>query len=193
MIILDNECYENKTKRFLLPCLRGYGDHYTNMINSVFKLAIGINDDNLRERGPSDRNIFILVNKDFNERVYENFQEYIREHPSYVTDYCFEADMLTSKRIMFVVKVPSNFDECYDNFLEGKYSKMYNEKEIDTLFKKSTRSLEIAVLKKYPSAMPNLKAAIYREHGLNVYPEGEIIEYELPYNKREEIFNYNVD
>ena len=53
--------YVNKTRRFLLPCLKGHGEDFVSKYNSVFKLAVAIHDTLLDHSKKSEgRSIYIL-------------------------------------------------------------------------------------------------------------------------------------
>lgn len=190
MILDKTKYYENKTRRFLLPCLRAYGDHFVNMLSHMSKMAVGINDQHLKDFKLGDRYIFVLIDKGTSDSQYERFQNYCREHESYVTDYSF-GPSIDSDEKMFVYKIPQKFEYAYDKFIQGKYSEMFEPKEIEVLFK--GKLVETQILTKDPHAMYNLVQSIHKEFGTDVEtPTENIIEYELPINKAEEMFNYIV-
>ena len=194
MIIIEKEFHKNKTRKYLMPCLKGYGEHYANFISSVFKLAVGIHDT-IIEDTPIKGNgcIFILTDMHPGSTAYLNFLGYIKEHMSYVADYCFEPDIDGSTKRMFILRIPMQYENAYEMFIKGKYGDMFTEKEIEHLFNSERSKVEISILKRDPLAITNLQDSIKREHGQFIKDSdfiGDIIEYETPLNKFEEIFNY---
>lgn len=62
--------YYNKTKKYLLPCLKSYGEDFENKINNLFKLAIGIGDFALIDMGVKlEGHIFILVDTNLSRKI----------------------------------------------------------------------------------------------------------------------------
>ena len=58
MQIQSGKLYENRTWKYLYPCLKHYGLELMNYLTSFFKLAIGVADSNVTVEGNC---IFILV------------------------------------------------------------------------------------------------------------------------------------
>lgn len=194
MKILEKEFYKNKTRKYLMPCLKGYGEHYANFISSVFKLAVGIYDTSIKDTPiNSDRCIFMLTDMNPGSTAYLNFLDYIKKHMSYVTDYCFEPSIEDVTKRMFILRIPVQYEKAYEMFIQGKYGNMFTEKEIDDLFNAKRSKNEIAILKRDASAITNLQDSIKREHGQFIKDSdfiGDILEYETPLDKFEETFNY---
>ena len=128
----------NKTKRFILPCLKLYGNEFISKINSVFKLAYGIGDMYISQR--YEKHIFILIDSQKCTTFFIPFLEWIREQEYYEDDY--EADSMHEGRLhMIVIKIPDVVD--LSQFLSGKYSKMYTKDEIVNLLKDDEKSIVI--------------------------------------------------
>ncbi len=61
MKIVTGKIYVNKTKKYLLPIVKDYGNELISKLSSVHKLAMGINDDIIPEYFNFKNHIFILV------------------------------------------------------------------------------------------------------------------------------------
>lgn len=181
----------NKTWRFLTPSLRGYDDVFINKFNSVYKLAIGIHDTLLDGSEIAyDRNIYIMLDKSYRNKLYQEFIDYIKFQDYYITDYNPSSN-LNSRKHMIVIKIPKRFSNAYDMFIESKYSKMYTKNEIDTLFSHPTKTDDKKILLKYPEAYDSFVKKVNKEFNCNFTTSNlNADEYELPLKKEEEIFNY---
>ena len=143
MQIQSGNLYENRTWKYLYPCLKRYGPNLLKELSLFFKLGVGIGDYNMTGEKYSNC-IFILVDTDiqFNNQpereVYKNsfskFLDWVSYEPFYVDDYIYEG-MGSSEKHMVVIKIPSNHDKSYMHFIRGQYSKMYEQKEINEYFK----------------------------------------------------------
>lgn len=199
MKIRLGELFQNKTRRFLVPSLKGHGPVFTKKFNEdVCKLAFGIHDvivDNyfeIRNRRP----IFMLCDRMVLPRKFDSFLDWIRYQHYYIVDYPFEATGRFSRKHMIVVEVPEQYRDAWDNFCLGKYSEMYSLEEIEYLFKqrKSPDLEAISVLSKDPRHLDHFVSKVEREFGTKVdkldFLDAEL---EFPYslNKEDEIFNYS--
>ena len=138
--------YVNKTWRFLLPCLRGHGDVFVRKFNPIFKLAVGIHDTLVDgSKISKGRNIYILCDKLTQERLYNEFIEWIRCQNYYVGDYCPDSEIIDSRKQMIVINIPEMFNDAYDNFLQGNYSVMYLDNELKALFSNLERKKELNI------------------------------------------------
>ena len=130
----------NKTRHFLMPCLRKYGEQFEKYLLSIHKIAYGIGDFILDRE--YQQHLFILV--DTSRKVYnfKKFMLYIKQHESYEDDYAYD-NPLKGKLHMLVLKIPQ---ECYianRYFREGYYSLMYSEDEIKTLLTCSSHAINV--------------------------------------------------
>ena len=69
MQIEIGQVYENKTSRFLVPCLRAYGDDFVIKLNPTLRVAVGIHDyasDDLI----TDRTIYMLFDTFHNPKAF---------------------------------------------------------------------------------------------------------------------------
>ena len=191
MDIKIGKYYVNKTWRFLLPCLRGHGDIFVRKFNPLFKLAVGVHDTLLDGSEISDsRNIYIMIDKMVQQKCFFEFLDWIKYQDYYVADYCPDADIKKSRKHIIVITVPKGFETAYDNFLQGKYSQMYTEDQVNLLFSNPDRKKEYDILSKNKSALDGFIKTINTEFDVNANPKDfQNSEYELPLRKSEEIFN----
>lgn len=185
--------YVNKTWRFLYPCLRGHGDAFVKKFNPLFKLAVGVSDDVLKNTKYSEeRNIFILVDTFFQPKLVQEFISWITYQPFYKHHYYIDNHELTqARKMMLVLSVPDMFINAYDNFINGSYSKMYDIDETKKLFSNPDRKKEFDILTKNHALTDEFIQSVNEEFDTNVYYFDEPIkEYELPLKPIEEIFNY---
>lgn len=183
--------YVNKTWRFLLPCLRGHGDVFVNKFNPVFKLAVGIYDTLVDgSKFSKGRNIYILCDKFTQEKLYNDFIEWIRLQDYYVQDYCPDSEIIGSRKQMVIINVPEMFNDAYDHFLEGNYSIMYLDSELKALFSNVERKKEFDILARNFTIAPDFVKQVNEEFKTTTTIEDyKMSELEFPLKKTEEIFN----
>lgn len=194
-IEIGNGIFENKSKKYLAPCLKHYGQVFVDRINGVYKVAIGIGDLVLSKIGTTyEQHIFILLdttnnistNPEAGRRIFENFLSWIREHDSYEDDYPFD-NLLSGKLHMVVIKLPK---DCYNKlfkFRKSQFSKMYTHEEIEEFFSNSPEVQK--VLKKDQNYKQDFVDKINEEYNatLQTYDwEGEL---DFPIDKKEEVFS----
>ncbi len=184
--------YVNKTWRFLLPCLRGHGDIFVAKFNPIFKLAVGIHDTLTTDSKISDtRNIYILCDKFTNEKHFYEFLDWLKCQEYYVADYCPESEILKSRKHVLVITVPDIFNDAYDHFLNGNYSMMYLEAELNLLFSKPDKKKEYDILSRNSKLIEEFVKEVNKEFDSHATVEDfKNAELELPLKKIEEIFNY---
>lgn len=206
MQIQRGKLYENRTWRYLFPCLRAHGEDLINQLSSFFKLAVGVRDFNREEENHC---IYILIDtnlpftstieiKNYKER-FNSFLNWIRNKEYFVADYIYEKDMH-----MIVIKLPEQHLGSYVHFINGQYSRMYNLKEIREYFKHITipnKEVEIKKNKKITESRNILfKDKKYVPEFVNIVntrfktnaKTNDFIDAELdfPPSRKEEIFNY---
>lgn len=195
--------YSNKTWRFLLPSLQGYGNMFINKLSPVFKLAAGIYDDTFEDTAMYEgRNLFIMIDVAYKPKYVEDYLMWLREHPSYVGDYPVDALANPQRKHIIVVKVPEVFNKAYDNFIKGKYSEMYEREHLNILFKRTLsrqnednpliqgKLLDYEILSKTGvKARAKHKIRILEEFGEHIDNYTlDIMEWELPLECSKEIF-----
>ena len=191
MNIKIGDFYVNKTWKYLMPCLQGYGDAFVQKFNPLFKLAVGIHDKTVDgtflEKG---HNIFILCDSKYLEKDFESFLLWVRTQEYFVADYCFDADFTKSRKRMIVLQVPENFKKTYEHFIKGEYSKMYDEDVVKTLFGSGNKDQEFKILTLDSSLKGDFIKRVNEEFGTSVYKfDEELKEYEFPLVTKEEVFN----
>ena len=186
--------YDNKTWRFLFPCLRGHGDIFASKINPLYKLAVGVYDYTLKDQTKfNGRNIFILLDMYSQNKLCTDFIEFVKYQSYYVTHYCPDTDFGNSRKMMIVISIPERFEPAYDAFIRGKYSEMYNEEEVRILFSNPDRRREYDILSKSTESQKDFLECFSTEFGISCstnYFDLPLRELELPPRLSEEIFNY---
>lgn len=130
--------HPNRTRDYLLPCLKEYGEEFTNKINNVFKVAVGLGDIVLTKRKTPEayaRHIFILLDAKVAKKFFIDFVDWIKDQPMYEDDYVFD-DIRKSHYHMVILKFPERFYDSFETFKAGKYSKMFNPETISKFFEK---------------------------------------------------------
>lgn len=174
--------YENKTWRFLLPCLRAFGDSFILKFNTVMKLAVGIGDKEF----PEDRRIYILCDADYREIDYKVFLNWVSKQPYFLGTY------KNGLGEMLVLRFPKRFYNAYDKFIEGKYSQMFTEDEINILFSEVKNYREKSILNLEQRIIPDFIKKLNEEFNTNLKEKDfsePFKELELPPKFSEEIFN----
>lgn len=202
MQIQSGKLFENRTLYYLYPCLKDYGSNFISRLNSVFKLAIGIGDNYHNNKIKS---LYLLISHNYGnsnissttyKKSFKDFLNYIREHSSYIADY----PVNFNESHMIVIRFPERYYIAYDNFLLGKYSKMYDKSEIDFIYpiqgiseKTLKRNLvSRSVISKNKTGLKHYKKVIKEEFDV-ILQDSDCMdnrEFDIPYNKKEEIFNF---
>lgn len=194
MKIQINEIQLNKTKRFLLPCLRVYGEKFEKMLTSVFKVGIGIGDILLTKRAGVvyEQHLFVLVDTKSFVPGWKAFIKWIREEEQshiYEDDYIFD-DIGNGRLHMIVIKLPENCYKPLQWMKHSQFSKMYSAKQISEYFKEN--STEKRILVKDQDYKVHYTNKLNELYGTSVNPnelEGEL---EMPTKKDEEVFNIQI-
>jgi hypothetical protein len=192
MEIKIGNIYVNKTWRFLVPTLQGYGNVLIRKLNLVFKLAVGIHDSYLDGADMTNgRNIYILLDKKHQPKDFEKFMEYIRCQEYFKGEYCPDENVTTSRRHTIILEIPERFNHSYDNFLLGKYSEMYTKEEINLIFTHQSGNNYEILSKTGEIAFNKHKEGVDLEFNVESNLDNlRAGEWELPLKKTEEIFNY---
>lgn len=181
--------HPNRTRKYLLPCLREYGDVFTNKLNNVFKVAVGLGDMVISNRyyKEPERHIFILINSKIAPDHFKDFIEYIRDQEFYQDDYAY-GNLQKTNLHMVVIQFPKKHWDSFDTFKTGQYSKMFNEETIKAMFQNKSDETPRVLIKDHNYNIiftrrlnrlfgSSLKAGEY---------DGEL---DLPPNNVEETFN----
>lgn len=197
MKIEFGKALDNKTWKFLIPCLRGYGEVFVSKFNNqIFKLAYGI-DDKIMQGAKileDKRPIFIMIDKAVLPREFSNFMEWVEYQPYYITDY--NADIVDNPRLhMLVLDAPEKYYKAYDKFTVGLYSEMYSKEQLNELFD-DKESIQYKILSRDPKYSNTFLKKVEDEFSVRMKGVDKEVfistaEYEFPYslNSEEEIFN----
>ena len=210
MQIQSGKLYENKTWKYLCPCLKIYGNQLKIHLNSFYKLGVGLKDYNIDIE--ESNCIYILIDtkihsaqqslQSYRENL-SKFLDWIRFQPYYVIDYVFEG-FDNGEKHMLVLKLPETYNKAYSRFYKGRYSEMYSLKEINELFPlivNSNKELEVRVntkikkikdiLNKNTNYLETFREQVNKEFGTNLsLSDIRNHELDLPPSQNEEIFNY---
>lgn len=186
----EDTIHSNKSRKYLLPCIKEYGGEFTKRVNEVFKVAIGIGDIIVRNRGiRHQKHLFILIDSTIAPNHFEDFLQYIKYHKSYQDDYVF-GNIVTSPLHMFVIKFPIQYYHAFETFKMGDYSKMYTPEEIDKFFYNQPQYRRVLIRdRKYKLKFIE---KVNKEFGTRLTPEDDIQEYDFPPSKESEIFNTHI-
>jgi hypothetical protein len=196
MEICNGKLYKNRTYTYLYPILKYYGDNFKSRINKIIKLGVGIKDTNYDCRG--DRCIFILLQSKNNlnpnyDKNLQEFLDWIKTQDYYKSDYIFSN--INKNRHMIVLKIPTIFNKSFDNFILGKYSKMFSKNIIETYFKDTPLSNNKrirSVLNKDSKYLQSFVDIINKEFNTSISKDRLThieLDYPLNYKKETEIFN----
>lgn len=141
----DGKIIQNKTRKYLAPILKCYGDIFTGKFNSVFKVACGIGDMAVQNSGINyERHLFILMDASIGTRHFLSFLDWVKEQDYYEDDYVY-GNILKSNLHMIVLKVPEQFYDSLETFRQGKYSKMYDYQSIQTYFDNNPDVMKVLI------------------------------------------------
>lgn len=190
MDIKIGHLYRNKTFTYLVPCLSEYGETFRAKLNSIFNLAFGIHDCILDGTiFEKQRLFYILCDKLYQPAKFQNFLNYIKAKEYFVTDYAFD-DMEHGRKHMVVIKCPEGMSYAYDMFNESKYSLMYLDSQIDSLF---TNEQIRDILKRKKTLAGKFAIKVNSLYNTSLTAKDiieEDMELDLPLKEEEEFFNY---
>lgn len=206
MQIQSGKLYENRTWKYLYPCLKYYGSSLTAGLSNFFKLAVGVGDINNQEEVNC---IYILIDtnlaltdkqrQDYKER-FAKFLDWISYQDYYINDYIYDSDSH-----MIVLKLPTKYSDTYINFVKGEYSKMYNLAEVRDYFSYITNMKNKDLQMKQNAKLKATKSVLSKDKNyiqtfvdkvnkdfntqadISCFQEAEL---DYPPKKQEEIFNF---
>lgn len=209
----------NKTRTYLVQQLHYYGDEFIKHIatNNVLTFAIQDYGRNISEDTKKlEPHLYMLFDVN-GEKVFGHYQNiekarmqfheslsYYKKHASYIMDYCYDSNK-TGHMHVVVIKLP--FPEKFKLFLNGKYSEMYSQNEIEKWFIKEIEIIEIdsqtgkktktrkltdqyQILTKDKDYFDIFKNTIKEEFGV-VLKEYDGREYDLPLKLNREILRFD--
>lgn len=218
MELIKGRAFQNHTSTFLAPILNSFDVEFKAKLSKTITgiLAYGIQDfdyndaldiDNVPNclflvfdtNGPYDVKRGKYLNPELFRKNMLTFLEYFRQQPNYLDDYIFDMDQ---ERHCVVIDLGTEWKKTYDMFIESKYSKMYSKEQ---LFKCAIRetvngglSRQFLILTKddrckmafqqHLRKIFNITDVELRKH--KTFDNIVFEEYELPWEKKNEIFNY---
>lgn len=185
--IVENTIYPNKTKKYLAPILRYYGNTFATYYIQLNKVAFGINDMvAIKSNHIIEKAIFILfkVSPEFSP-----FLKWIRTQEYCIYDYVYDI-VHYGKYHMIIISYPELYSKSYLKFLEGKYSEMFEKKELELFFRNDTT---IKILTKDKDYKEEFKKQLQKEFNYFDYiPDNYCDELDIKFSEKQEIFNYKL-
>lgn len=180
----------NKTRKYLIPCLKEYGATFTAMLESVYKVAVGIGDAILINRDiKHEKHIFILLDSKIVSQHFISFLNWIREQDIFVDDYVY-GDIQKSTFHMVIIKFPEKYYHSFETFKIGDYSKMYELGDIEKFFKNHQNTK--AVLVKDHNYRVIFTKKLNKEWGTTLKPDDIKGELDEKPTDISEIFNHHL-
>lgn len=164
----------NKVLRYLVPALREYGSEF---LNKFVKLSSSWSGFTIGIDGQLFDNKLACFCIDTHTENFNEFLDFIQEQ-DYLCEHRYYD--ITKDIYLFVIEFP--FKEAFKLFLEGKYSKMYTNEQINKYFviRNNGKVTPIySVLTKNPNYEREFLRRIQRDFDTDVIPEGEF-EYDYP-------------
>jgi hypothetical protein len=188
MKIITGKIYVNKTKKYLLPIVKDYGNELVSKLSSIHKLAMGIHDDIIPDHFNFNNHIFILVDVSIKPNNFNKMIQWLRLQSYYAADYSFD-DIIEGNQHMIVLKLPDKHKTIYNHFMNSKFSKMYTKDMIKNYFKSD--DIRFGVLTRSETTVKSFVDKINAKHGrLLDYEYSDEVEFNIDNN--EEIFNYGI-
>ena len=186
MIIQLDNVVLNRTRHFLMPCLKKYGQKFNQHLLAIHKLGYGIGDFILEKE--YEQHLFILIDTSRKVFNFKKFMLYIKGHESYQDSYAYD-NALKGRLYMLILKIPKACYVANKYYREGEYSLMYNDEEKKELLT-SSHAFNVCK-KKHDYKVDFINRLNKRFNGVDIKEE-EIgnRELELPYwvDKNEEYF-----
>lgn len=177
---------QNKTLKYLVPCLRSYGKDLERMYNSVFKVAIGLGDSFNPPDDPNELALYILLDSNVAPKHFQKFLQWIREREYYIIDYTY-GNASKSTYHMVVLHFPEEYSMAYYKFLSGTYSEMYTKDQVKELFKPHPETQ--GILLKDKSYKAGFVKELNRKYETSISVKEWDGEYDFPPDKGEEYFD----
>lgn len=177
---------QNKTLKYLTPCLREYGSTFEELYNKVFKIALGIGDMIIVDQDKRyEQHLFILLDSRLYPKQFLTFLDWIKEQYYYEDDYVY-GDIKKSPCHMIIIKIPEKYTESLTKFTQGKYSEMFSDADIETLFYKYPE--QVKVFKKDHNYKIEFVNKLNKLYGTELTTKDYDGELELPPSKKGDYF-----
>jgi len=182
--------YQNKTKKYLLPCLKSYGEPFVDKIQNLFKLGIGIGDFSLTEMGIKlEEHIFILVDTNLSRLSFKSTMNWLKLPDYFGFDYAFD-DIHLGHLHMIAIKIPEDYKGAYAMFKDSQYSKMYDYEALEQFFK--GREEELRILVKDETYQIDFVSIINKEFNTTVDHLSWTGELDFTWKQEEEYFHKSI-
>lgn len=193
--------YKNKTKDYLLPSLKLYGNEFIINLMRNQILAVGVSDRCYTSE--DDDCIYVLIDifgkwsfgqylkPSLSRMTFFDTLEYLKDHESFRGDYIFQKDFH-----MFKIQLP--IPDLKKLFLNGNYSKMYSEQDVESIIKKKDKikgieveSVPYGTITKSLFRQNKFRASLEEEFRVKVNYDISDREYDFKPLLINETFNYN--
>lgn len=178
----------NKTYNYLSPIIDTFDPVFLENFSKIQRIGYTIHDTLFDGSTLYPYSIFVVYKKRRRDYIYNLHLKAVLE-----SSYCIFNYNPTSEPFSdvgcFILKIPEEFHETYSQFLQGNYSKMYSQEQIDLLF--DDKDPVRQVLLKKEIARQNFINQLTKDFELkislsNFYPD----EYDYPLVAEEEILNF---
>jgi len=172
--------YFNTTYLLLAPQLSYYGVDFVQDLLSLKPVFYGIGYKRLKHR----KLVVAVLNRTKVQSFFDNYKRVVIKKEETIGSNNNIVGILT-------IKIPDRFHSAYDNFMRGRYSKMYTTEEIDNLYTHDDR-LRILNKKYYIlakdifSRSKSLKQKIENKIGVELDNQAEVF---TIYNNKSNIIN----
>lgn len=131
----ENRIFQNKSYKYLFPLVRNYGLNFITRFNNVMKLGVFIKDMNYSNprvkshclyfviKSPDENNV--IKRYEFELNAFNDFVEFVKYQQYYVTHYPIDIN-----KYVFVLKVNSELNQAIDEFIGGRFSKMFTKEDV---------------------------------------------------------------
>lgn len=196
----------NKTKTYLLPCVKAYGDEFMIKINSLYKLGVGIGDVILQDSNINyEKHLFILVDtkkyvqdnktttRDVDE-FFTNTLKWFKNQTYYEDDYVYD-NIVKGHLHMIVIKFPDMYLNSLTEFKNGRFSKMFSSKEeLEKLFSNNKETIAVLSGERKEEFIKKINEKFFEEgEGLEIEDVNNPLEVDFPPDKKEEFFNTHLE
>jgi len=167
-----------RTHKYLYPGVAyGYDDKFLKFLRDIDKLVINSFIGDMDYEKIVESCLFLLIQK---SQDFAYHQKFFQIHKSYIDDY------QSNKLHMFVLKVPD--EKTYNWFVLSRYSKMYNQRFLNLVFRKSdnTYTGQYHILAKTEQKWLELKEQY------NLSDNLDIPEYDSCIKMSEEVYNFEI-
>jgi len=183
----------NRTFKYLVPPLGYYGASFRANLARLTPKAFGVGDEHLKDSKHfrSLPCIYVLYNSSVREKVKEEVISWFYNQDYFIEDLYLASH--TNPLKLLVIQFPTErFPNAYKMFFLGKYSKMYDAKDIDKFFDERTQKKSMDVLKRKQGSVEKHINKVNKEFGTNILLKdvGPYFEADFKITKEEEYFNY---